>query len=243
MDINHFRTKHTVLTSIAIKHIFFDLDRTLWDFEQNSRNTLAELYEEYKLQELGYTGFEQFFDIYRSKNEICWALYRENRLSKESMRSKRFKMSLQEVGHTGNTLAATLGKEYVLRSPRQTLLMEGSTEVLEYLAPRYNLHIITNGFEEVQHIKMKACKIDHYFGQVITSERAGSKKPHPGIFEFAFRLTKARPVESVMIGDDHDIDVAGAQRAGMTGIHYAPGRETPGNGNTIRHLRELMELF
>ncbi len=243
MDTHYFCIKHTVLTRIAIKHIFFDLDRTLWDFEQNSRNTLAELYAEYKLQELGYTDFDQFFDIYRAKNEICWALYRENRLSKESMRSKRFKMSLQEVGHSGNTLAAKLGEEYVLRSPRQTLLMDGSTEVLEYLAPRYNLHIITNGFEEVQHIKMKACKIDHYFREVITSERAGSKKPQPGIFDFAFRLTKAQPVESVMIGDDHDIDVAGAQRAGMTGIHYAPGIDVPLAGHTIRHLRELMDMF
>lgn len=245
MDTYYFCTEYTGLTTtIRIQHIFFDLDRTLWDFESNSRNTLAELYSEFKLQEIGFSSFEQFHTIYKEKNELCWALYRENRLSKESMRSKRFKMSLQEAGHTGNTLASKLGEEYVLRSPRQTLLMDGSREILEYLAPRYQMHIITNGFEEVQHIKLKACHIDHYFGQVITSERAGSKKPHPGIFRFAFQRTRALPAQSVMVGDDYAIDVLGAERAGMTGIHYAP-EQNAGTEATlaVRHLNDLKRFL
>lgn len=227
------------MSILQIQHIFFDLDRTLWDFEKNSGNTLLHLYETHNLQSLGFADYTQFHEIYKRKNDICWELYRENRMTKESMRSKRFKMALQEVGYEGNTLAKKLGEEYVALSPTQTTLIEGTVEILEYLSEKYRMHIITNGFEEIQSIKLKACKIDHYFEQVITSERAGYKKPQEGIFQFACNLSKARPFESVMIGDDLEIDALGAERFGMTGIHFNP--ETP-NPNIPKEISKLEQL-
>lgn len=231
------------MSTIQIQHVFFDLDRTLWDFEKNSGNTLLHLFETYNLKSFGFTDFEQFHTLYKAKNDICWELYRENRMTKESMRSKRFKMTLQEVGYDSNTLAKTLGEEYVALSPVQTTLIEGTHEILDYLSEKYRLHIITNGFEEIQSIKLKACKIDHYFEQVITSERAGFKKPQEGIFRFACHLSKARPFESVMIGDDLEIDALGAERFGMKGIHFNPTALEPNIPNEISKLEQLKTIL
>lgn len=231
------------MSILKIQHVFFDLDRTLWDFEANSGKTLEHLFNEHKLDVLGFHSFEQFHEIYKAKNDICWELYRENKLSKERMRSKRFKMALQEVGHDGNTLPKKLGEEYVALSPVQTTLIDGTHEILDYLSDKYRLHIITNGFEEIQSIKLKACKIDHYFEQVITSERAGYKKPQEGIFRFACQLTKARPFESVMIGDDLAIDALGAENFGMLGVHFDPNYSNPIRPKEISKLIQLKEFL
>ena len=231
------------MSTLQIQHIFFDLDRTLWDFDKNSSKTLLHLFEEHNLQGIGFSDFEEFHTIYKAKNDICWELYRENRMTKESMRSKRFKMALQEVGYESNSLAKKLGEEYVSLSPVQTNLIEGTHEILEYLSPNYRLHIITNGFEEIQSIKLKACKIDHYFEQIITSERAGFKKPQEGIFRYACNLSKARPFESVMIGDDLEIDALGAERFGMMGIHFNPYTTNPNMPKEISKLEQLKDIL
>lgn len=231
------------MASLKIQHIFFDLDRTLWDFETNSRQTLAHLYDKHQLDKIGFDSFDDFHRIYKEKNEICWELYRQNRLTKERMRNKRFKMALETVGHSGNTLPKHLGNDYVEMSPKQTILMDGSREILEYLQEKYRLHIITNGFEEIQGIKLKACRIDHYFEHIITSERAGFKKPQEGIFRYACKLSKASPFESVMIGDDFEIDARGAERFGMKGIHYNPLNPNPQLPGEINHLLQLKDLL
>ena len=208
-----------------IKHIFFDLDRTLWDFEKNSHTTLLQLISHFNLIGKGIDTPESFIKKYKIHNAKLWDLYRDNKINKEELRSKRFLMALAECGIDDKTLAEQFALAYIKQSPLQTNLFPFSHEVLSYLRNKYTLHIITNGFEEVQHIKLAAADLKQYFDVVVTSEKAGVKKPNAKIFEFALEQANAKAEQSIMIGDDLAVDVLGAENAGMQGIYFNPKKE------------------
>jgi putative hydrolase of the HAD superfamily len=168
-----------------IKHIFFDLDRTLWDFEKNSHTTLLELISHFNLIDKGVDTPESFIKKYTIHNAKLWDLYREDKIKTEELRSKRFLMTLAEYGIDDRNLAKQFGLTYIKQSPLKTTLSPFTHEVLSYLKNKYTLHIITNGFEEVQYIKLAAADLKKYFDVVITSEKVGVKKPNSKIFEFA----------------------------------------------------------
>ena len=228
-----------------IKYVFFDLDRTLWDFEANSKATLEELFDEFELsKKLGVSDVE-FIHEYKRINEIFWTDYRNGVIKKEELRYARFEAALKFFGHSDRKMASEIGELYISRSPRKTGLVDGSVEILDYLRSKYELHVITNGFEEVQHIKMKSSGLEPYFGHVITSESAGAKKPNPVIYRHAQSLTNAKPEESIMIGDHYEADVYGAMQAGWKAVFYEPNeiRKVDANYHHIHHLQELKEIL
>jgi putative hydrolase of the HAD superfamily len=209
--------------SNLFKHIFFDLDRTLWDFESNSREELHQIYAEFKLHELGIPYAMEFIKVYKDNNDICWDLYVKGELGKEELRSKRFLDTLLHFGIKDVRLADEIGYRYVNHSPYRTVLMPDALSSLSDLKQKgYHLHIITNGFEEVQHIKLRESKLRPFFNQIITSEMAGAKKPSPMIFDFALELTDAKRNEVIYVGDDLNIDIEGGINAGWEVIFYNP---------------------
>ncbi len=183
------------------KHVFFDLDRTLWDFETNSFETISELADSHKLSERGIDSLTDFIDTYIQINERMWDEYRKGLIDKTALRYERFHETFGNYGISDRTLTENFANDYVSTSPLKTNLFPYCMETLSYLNEKYTLHIITNGFEEVQHVKIKNCAIDHFFEQVITSERAGFKKPDPRIFQYSLDVTNAISSESIMIGD------------------------------------------
>lgn len=228
-----------------IRHIFFDLDHTLWDFERNSAETLGELFGELDLAGAGIPDPQTFIATYSLKNDLCWQLYRENKLDKETLRTERFVMAFREFGVENNTLADTLSEAYLERSPYKTGLFPDTLDVLDYLAGKYTLHIITNGFEEVQHIKIRQSGLENYFRLVTTSERAGYRKPDTRIFQYALATADAHTYDSLMIGDDLQADVIGAQQAGLRAILFRPDTVAPlpENQTVIHRLGELRNLL
>jgi putative hydrolase of the HAD superfamily len=224
-----------------IKHIFFDLDRTLWDFEKNSADTLTELFHELELAKSGIENPSDFIQIYVQKNDHCWELYRKNEISKKDLRSLRFRMAFEHFGVHDHLLAERVGDVYVDRSPMKTGLFPNTINTLEYLSKKYTLHIITNGFEEVQYIKMENSGIRPYFKHITTSERAGYKKPDVRIFHHAMSVGGASTYNSLMIGDDADVDVRGAANAGMKSILFQPdvNASKPEGLQIIHDLSEL----
>lgn len=228
-----------------IEHIFFDLDRTLWDFEKNSGDTLSELFQELKLAEAGIPDVNAFIHIYVKMNDLCWQLYRENKISKAELRTIRFEKALNHFKVQNQHLTHALAELYVERSPFKTALFPGTIETLQYLSLKYSLHIITNGFEEVQHIKLRESGMRPYFKHIITSERAGCKKPDKQIFQFALGSAGASSYNSLMIGDDWEVDVKGAMDAGMKAIHFHPENEQSKENSpfTIQSLSELRSLL
>lgn len=202
------------------KHLFFDLDHTLWDFEANARATLSYLYEELKLQERGVHDFELFYKNYLVHNEKLWERYRNGYIKQEELRVKRMWLALLDFKIADDKLAAAMNTGFLDLLPTRTLLFPYTKELLQYLADKkYELHLITNGFEKTQHSKLLYSGLNIFFNHVITSEGSNSLKPKKEIFEYAFNKTGARPEESIMIGDTIEVDILGAMNAGIDQVH------------------------
>ncbi len=225
----------------SYKHIFFDLDRTLWDFETSSIEAFYKIYNHFGLERKGVESTEAFIKHYKYHNDILWNQYREGKLAKEVLRGLRFEYTLQEFGIKDKELAQKIGDYYVEISPLLVHLFPHAHEILAYLYPKYHLHVITNGFSEVQFTKLKSAELEKYFNEVITSEEAGVKKPDPQIFSFAFDRTKALAEESLMIGDDVEVDILGAKQMNMDQVLFDPEKKTPQNGATY-YINDLLEL-
>lgn len=240
---------HTDLSSKAfhtmIKHIFFDLDHTIWDFDRNAQETLHELYTNYELQKLGLTSAEDFITTYTENNHLLWAQYHVGSISKETLRSERFKKTFIQLGISPELIPQQFEEDYVNLTPTRTNLFEGSEKVLAYLQKKYTLHIISNGFKESTLTKMDRSGLNPYFKNVIISEDVGVNKPDKAIFEYALGKAGAEKHESIMIGDSVEADIRGAQEYGIKAIYFNPlNKEKPADVEwQITHLEELMLHF
>jgi len=222
------------------KNIYFDLDRTLWDFDNNAMDTFQDLYIKHDLENIFQT-FDSFHSTYTKHNEILWNDYREGRIEKSVLSYKRFWLTLNEFGVDDIELAKQVAKDYILISPTKTRLFPFAYEALDYLHKKYNLYIITNGFNEVQFTKLKNSNLDKYFLKVFTSEDAGAQKPNPIIFEHALSNTDADKQESIMIGDDLKVDVLGAKNFGLDQVYFNPYKKA--HQEEITHeITSLSEL-
>lgn len=223
------------------KDVFFDLDRTLWDFDTNSALALSEIYVKFNLGERGVESTEKFIAVYQEINEVLWDRYRKGLLNKRKLRSRRFTQTLEYFGIDDEYLGEQLGSMYIELSPYKTATLPNCMEILDYLAGRYALHIITNGFEEVQNIKLAQSGLTRYFSKVITSEQAGARKPDPKVFDYALELTKGSVENSLMIGDDLRTDIEGARNIKMDHVYYNP-RRAAHSEDLFHEINDLIEL-
>lgn len=224
------------------KHVFFDLDRTLWDFDTNSNRALIEIYESFNLKGEGIDDFTEFAKQYQVINEKLWGWYRMGNIKKNELRKRRFTEALAHFGCMDTALGINLEETYIKISPYQTTLMPNAIETLEYLSEKYILHIITNGFEEVQGIKMQQSGLDPFFKHMITSERAMARKPDPVVFHLACNLANTRPSESLMIGDDLTADIGGAQNVSMDQVYFNPDGVNHDKADITFEIKGLEEL-
>lgn len=224
-----------------IEHVFFDLDHTLWDFDRNSALAFEEVFKKTDIS----ISVEDFLKVYLPINFKYWELYRNDAVSKEDLRYGRLKESFDSLKfETSDVTINNIANDYIEYLPNNNHLLLDAVEVLEYLHKNYKLHIITNGFEEVQHKKMSNSGILKYFHTVTTSEDAGVKKPHPYIFEKALKKGGATPENSVMIGDNLEADIIGAEQFGLKVIHIDPFEETSNhNFPKIQKLKQLLNYL
>ena len=227
-----------------IKHIFFDLDHTIWDFEKNSQETLGEIFTDMKLEDQN-ISFARFLKKYREINKRYWNLYRQNLVTKSQVREGRFTDTLEFFKLDNvKALSDELSHKYVTLGPTKTNLFPYSHEVLSGLAKRYDLHVITNGFVEVQHIKLEKSDLKQYFDVIVCSEETGQKKPHKDVFNLALDKASTSAQESVMIGDSFEADIMGALRVGMKAIWFNPTNEpSKRKVQEIKCLSELSTIF
>lgn len=227
------------------KHIFFDLDNTLWDFEKNSREALLQLFHEYQIDKLCHTSFDEFISVYEKINHELWHLYSLQLTTKEELRYQRFHKAFMYFNFDNVDIAQQWANDYLTLSPYKTHLIEGTHDVLNYLKDKYTLHIITNGFKEVQDIKLNSCKLKHFFDEIIISEDHGFNKPDIKLFKIAQSLTNSTASECVMIGDNYDTDILGALNAKWKAIHLSSAKIENENGNffQIENLKRLVEIL
>ena len=206
-----------MINKTHITDIFFDLDHTLWDFEANSLATFSEILADNDFP------FETatFMEAYSPINHAFWKLYRENKITTEELRFVRLQKTFEAIKQPQNPeMINALSDAYINQLSTHTYIFEGAIELLEYLKPNYRLHIITNGFENVQQKKMANTGLAPYFDVVLTAEKAGVKKPHPVIFEQALSMAQTTASKSMMIGDSYEADIEGAIALGMQAIQF-----------------------
>ncbi|MBW6492054.1 MAG: YjjG family noncanonical pyrimidine nucleotidase [Lentimicrobium sp.] len=227
------------------RHIFFDLDNTLWDFDANSMDTFRDLFSKYHLKLKGIESFENFLFVYHKHNALLWESYRQGKILKDFLNLSRFTLTLDEFGIHDEVLSVNLARDYVLLSPTKTILFPEAFQLLDYLSGRYKMHIITNGFEEIQYKKLSNSGLAKYFENIITSEDAGTRKPEPLIFEYALNKCGASAYETLMIGDEEEVDIQGAIRVGIDSILVDfSGKQAESKATyTVNSLGRLIDIL
>jgi len=224
------------------KHIFFDLDDTLWDYDKNSQETLEELYQNYRLYDSGDFTVEKFITQFKVRNTELWEKYSNGTVDVEILRKDRFTATLNDLGIKQEDLCKNIAIDYLKICPKKSHVIPFAHDVLAYLQKKYKLHILTNGFEETQCMKLEYSDLKKYFTNVITSERAGCRKPDKKIFEYALQKAEAIARECIMIGDDHDTDILGAREAGINQIFFNPHKRI-NNYISTYEMKDLSELY
>lgn len=224
-----------------IQHIFFDLDHTLWDFDKNSGLTFGKIFEIHEVD----VSLEKFLNVYEPINFKYWKLYREEKVTKQELRYGRLKDTFNEIDISlSDQLIDNLSEDYIAYLSSFNYVFDSTYDVLDYLNAKYELHIITNGFEEAQEKKMKASNLRKYFNTVTNSEMVGVTKPNPKIFNFAMDLANAKPEHSVMIGDSLEADIKGAIDVGMQALYFDyKNSEYNDSYQRITHLSALKDIF
>ncbi|MGY3055050.1 putative hydrolase of the HAD superfamily [Pedobacter sp. UYEF25] len=227
------------------KHIFFDLDHTIWDFDRNAEETLTELYSKYNLSNLGVASCPDFISAYTANNHQLWADYHLGKITKAKLRAERFNKTFLQLGVKPDDVPHQFEEDYVTVSPTKTNLFAGAEEVLEVLQQTYLLHIISNGFKATTLTKMDLSNLNPYFKNVIISEDVGVNKPNPEIFEYALSKAKATKSQSIMIGDSIEADIDGALNFGLDAIFFnATQKEKPAHvAHQVSNLKELLAIF
>lgn len=223
------------------KHLFFDLDHTLWDFDKNSEVAFDIIFKQHNFN----FTVTDFLEHYIPKNQYYWSLYQVNKISQEELRFKRLNdvFDILDVP-ISEEIVNQISNDYIEHLPNSNHLFDGTIEILEYLRPKYNLHIVTNGFHHVQDKKMKNANIFHYFSTITNSELAGVKKPHPNIFEFALSSAKANKEDCIMIGDSLEADIVGALDFGIDAIFFNEKKiKIERNVTQINQLIELKNFL
>jgi putative hydrolase of the HAD superfamily len=228
------------------KHLFFDLDHTLWDFETNAKLALQDIYIKEKLHQIGIANFDDFFTKYSFYNEKLWDRYTKGFIKQDELRWKRIWLTLLDYKIANEVLAKQLSTAFLEILPTKTTLFSHTIELLEYLKLKdYTLHLITNGFESVQQAKLKHSKLSQYFTHVVTSEGSNAIKPQKEIFEYALSKAQTTNKHSIMIGDNIEADILGAVGAGFSTIYvnHINKNVLPEATHTVFNLEQIMQIL
>lgn len=224
-----------------ITDVFFDLDHTLWDFDKNSALTFDIILKKNNVE----VDLDRFSEKYQPINLKYWKLYRDEKVSKSNLRYGRLKETFDALNmNVKDDVINQLSIDYINNLTTYNHVFEGTIEILEYLKPKYKLHIITNGFEEVQQIKLEKSNISHFFDTVTSSEAVGVKKPNPKVFKHALNIADTTKENSIMIGDNYEADILGALNVGIDAICYNYHNVVLENKiKQVKHLLNLKEYL
>lgn len=227
------------------KNLFIDLDDTLWDIHHNSKECLKEVFDDYGYIKY-YKCFDDYYNVYMPSNHHLWGLYRKGEIDKDELIVERFLVPVREFGIDDAAYAKKLSDDFLERTTLRTKLVDGTINLLEYLKPKYKMHILSNGFREVQYKKMENSGLSLYFEKIILSDDVGINKPHIDFFNYALEKTNSCPTETLMIGDSWDADILGAYNSNIDQLWFNPG-ELQSDGFTptycVKSLAEIKEIL
>jgi len=221
----------------GITDVFFDLDHTLWDFDKNSALTFDKIF---KINEID-IDLNDFLFHYKEINFQYWKLYRDAKIDKDVLRFGRLNDTFTALNYNiEKEIIQILSIDYITYLTDNNYLYDDAITILEYLHKNYNLHILSNGFEEVQSKKLTKSNILHYFKTVTNGEDVGVKKPNPKIFHYAIEKANTSISKSIMIGDGYEADILGALGVGMDVIFFDEYHKPV--ESHIKKINSLIEL-
>ncbi len=229
------------------QHILFDLDHTIWDFEKNSEETIYTLYDQFELANFAMFDKTSFYKKYKFVNTLMWDLYNKGKINQKELRENRFKKTLTGLGLDEHEVPQGISEAYTDLCPTKKAVFPYTHEVLQYLQAKYSLHIITNGFKDVQHIKMASSELHGYFKEIVTSECCGYKKPDRRMFEHLLDRIEVKADDCLMIGDNFECDIEGAMACGIDQVYFNPegvrSKKRPKPTFEIMCLSELKNIL
>lgn len=226
-----------------IKHIFFDLDNTLWDTDKNSKLTLKNIYENLKIEEKYQLQFSDFYISYYNRNENLWSLYRQDKVSKADILEKRFRDTFLEFHINDPAIWDYFNANFLTQIMENNNLIEYAEEILKYLKTKgYQLHVVSNGFIIQTEQKVQETCIKDYITSLTSGEEINKRKPAKEVFELGLKKAHALVNESAFIGDDWEADVLGSQRIGMFPVYFNYKKEDHYKNAEIPIIKNLLEL-
>ena len=227
----------------TIKNIFFDLDHTLWDFDKNSDLTFFKILKKNEIS----VNVANFLNFYHPINKKYWDMYRVNKVSKADLRYNRLSETFKKLNYKINDeVINQLAIDYIEHLSDFNHLIPDTLTVLDFLKSKYKMHIITNGFKEVQKRKLEKSNLIQYFETVTISEDVGEKKPNKLIFNHALKVANANAENSIMIGDNFNADILGALGVGMKAIYYdfhKTNEHERENVIIVKNLKEIIPIL
>lgn len=225
---------------MKIRHIFFDLDNTLWDHRKNAVLTLNDLFEKQQINAKFDIVFEDFHHRYNEVNEDLWIKIRDGIIDKDFLRKRRFYDTFSHFGINDEELSDYFEKHFLDEIINYNELVPGAIEILDYLSAKgYQLHIISNGFHEVTFRKVQNSGIEKYFGAIVNADDARAMKPDARIFEYALLQANAELSETMLIGDDWTADIQGGKSFGLDVIFFDSLKE----GRSEEGLKVVTDLL
>lgn len=226
--------------------VLIDLDDTLIDTIGNTEVTIREIYDDYNLSEY-FASFDEFFvNHYRPNNIRLWKAYEKQEISKQQLMDERFVGVFREVADISDERAQVMNHDFLGRIVLKSSLIDGAVDLLDYLKSKYRLCVLSNGFSEMQYVKIKSAGLEGYFDEVVLSDVVGINKPQVGIFDYALRKLNAGKSEVIMLGDNYSSDIVGAHNAHIEQIWYNPKKQEAADFNptyTIEHLSEVKSIL
>ncbi len=239
--------------------VFIDWDDTIGDWIHVARKSQNELYDKYRLKEWFETP-DEWFEKYNTHNTELWVRYGKNEISKDYLYLDHFLFPLcRQIGITTDMapkrlreMAKKMADDYVYLTNTYCRLMTDAEEVVRYLAGKYPLTVVSNGFVECQHYKMEHTGLLPYFKHIVLSEEVNIQKPNPQIFDKAIEMNRTeipdlQKSEVIMIGDSYTSDIAGAKAAGIDSIWVltgeAPEEQKHDATYIVSRLRDVMILL
>ncbi|MDR1089543.1 MAG: YjjG family noncanonical pyrimidine nucleotidase [Prevotella sp.] len=225
--------------------IFLDLDDTLIDTAENTRITVSEIYKDYNFGNY-FPSFDDFYTIYYANVSCLWELYSQGKISKKTLQRERFVGALSMVEEIGEEQALAINDDFIVRVMEKGVLIEGAKELLDYLYPKYKIHILSNGFTEMQYKKINSAGLSSYFDKIILSDKVGVNKPHPDIFTYALNEAGKHRNEVIMIGDNMVNDIQGAYNCEIDQIWFNPEDVPPVDIKptyTVKRLDEIKSIL
>lgn len=237
------------------KAVFIDWDDTIGDFVGAAKRALQEMYDKYKLSDY-FASHEEFVSLYKPHNIELWDKYGKDLVTKEFLRVDRFlypllhgtKVASQIQSYTAlSALAEQMSEDFLHLTTKYFSLLPGAEELVRYLAKKYPLTVVTNGFIEVQYEKFDKSGLRDCFSHIVLSEEVGCQKPNPRIFEEALRMNGLQAEDVVMIGDSWNSDIQGAINAGIDQIWVRKSKDPLPEGQSatylVHTLSDVMEIL